>query len=436
MALPAVVADAAPARSDAAGVPRASTARVNRRVWAVWALLFFNVLSYAKQPTVVPIPHKVGQLLTQGALALAFLLALSINRRVRIRVNLFLALYTALAVVSLAMSIRFIGLGSTYRAVRLVGFVAVLWMLTPWWGRRDHVLLRSQVRFLVIVMVTTFVGLVLSPGKALAVNFGAKRLTGALWPIPPTQIAHYTAELTGLTLLMWLCGMVSRRWALLVAVPAFVGLLATHTRTALLALVLGLLVGTLSLVSTNRRVRRGLAWTTVVLIVALVPLAPVVSDWLVRGQSTSQLGDLSGRTKVWPLVLAEQRPDTNKIFGSGLSNGSLVNSSPAVDGLPIDSSWVATYQDQGLVGIVLEALMFLSLLTIALLRPRGPARALALFLIVYCLCASFTETGMGEASTYLLDLTVAASLLVPAPVLGRLSSGSRPRVTATPAPSR
>jgi hypothetical protein len=37
---------------------------------------------------------------------------------------------------------------------------------------------------------------------------------------------------------------------------------------------------------------------------------------------------------------------------------------------------------------------------------------LALFLILYCLFASFTETGMGEASTYLLDLTVAASLLV------------------------
>ena len=37
---------------------------------------------------------------------------------------------------------------------------------------------------------------------------------------------------------------------------------------------------------------------------------------------------------------------------------------------------------------------------------------MALFLIIYCLFASFTETGMGEASPYLLDLTVAASLLV------------------------
>jgi hypothetical protein len=51
-------------------------------------------------------------------------------------------------------------------------------------------------------------------------------------------------------------------------------------------------------------------------------------------------------------------------------------------------------------------------------RPRGPARAIALFLLVYCLIASFTETGLGAASTYLLDLTIAASVLVgPAPAL-------------------
>jgi hypothetical protein len=36
-----------------------------------------------------------------------------------------------------------------------------------------------------------------------------------------------------------------------------------------------------------------------------------------------------------------------------------------------------------------------------------------LFLLVYCLIASFTETGLGGASTYMLDLTIAASLLVP-----------------------
>jgi len=402
------------------------------RVWVVWALLFFNVLSYATMPTVVPIPHKVGQVLTQGALVAAFVLALTVNPKVRFRPNLFLGLYSVLAIVSLAMSIRFIGIGTTYRALRLFGFVVVLWLLTPWWGRRDLVLLRSQLRFLVVVLVTVGLGLLISPHKALAVNFGSRRLSGVIWPIPATQVAHYMAELAGLTLLMWMCGLVARRRALLVVVPSTVALVATHTRTAIIGMLVALLVACLSLFTTNRRVRRVLATVGIVAVVVLVPLAPLLSNWLIRGQTTSQLTNLSGRTKVWPLVLSEPRPETNMIFGSGLSNGSVIGQNAAVNGLPIDSSWIATYQDQGIVGVVLEAVMFLVLLGIALTRPRGPTRALALFLIVYCLFASFTETGMGEASTYLLDLTVAASLLVIPSAARRTTRLARPLAQLSP----
>ena len=53
------------------------------------------------------------------------------------------------------------------------------------------------------------------------------------------------------------------------------------------------------------------------------------------------------------------------------------------------------------------------LLVTAYFQPRGVRRALALFLVTYCLVASFTEVGFTDASPYLLDLTVAASLLVP-----------------------
>ena len=82
-----------------------------------------------------------------------------------------------------------------------------------------------------------------------------------------------------------------------------------------------------------------------------------------------------------------------------------------MNGLPIDSSWISIYQDQGIVGDVLMGLVFLLLLLTALCRTRGPTRALALFLIVYCLIAGITESGLGGVSPYLLDLSVAASLL-------------------------
>ena len=230
--------------------------------------------------------------------------------------------------------------------------------------------------------------------------------------MPPTQVGHYVAELTGLALLLWLCGLWTRRRAIIVLVPSVAALLLSHTRTALLGLVVGLAIAGISLLTRSRRARRAFAAVVLVSVTLVLPLSPVVSSWLVRGENSTEVSSLSGRTDVWPAVLSEPRPETNKILGSGMGNGGVIGAqNPAVDGLPIDGSWVATYQNQGLVGIVLEAAMFVVLLLTALLRPSSPARAIALFLIVYCLVASFTETGLGDASTYLMDLALAASLL-------------------------
>ena len=105
------------------------------------------------------------------------------------------------------------------------------------------------------------------------------------------------------------------------------------------------------------------------------------------------------------------------LFGFGLSNNSF-------NGLAIDSNWLATYNDQGLFGIALCAVLLSFLIVAAWFRPRGIHRALALFLVVYCLVASYTETGLSQPSSYLLDLALAASLLMvplggqrPGPVL-------------------
>ncbi len=57
--------------------------------------------------------------------------------------------------------------------------------------------------------------------------------------------------------------------------------------------------------------------------------------------------------------------------------------------------------------------MVLFLLVAAFFQPPGTSRALALFLITYGLVASFTQVGSAEATTYLLELILAASLIVP-----------------------
>ncbi len=378
-----------------------------RRVFAIWCLLFFNALT-PTEGAIVPIPHRVAQLLTQGALAAAIVLALTINPRLKVRPNWFLGLYTVLATTSLMMSVRLVGLGTAFRSFRLIAILAVLWLLTPWWGRRDLTILRCQVRFLLVILATVILGLLISPGKAMPEG----RLSGAIWPIWSTQVAHFGAEVAGLSVVLWLSRLMPGRRAIMLAVPAMAVLVLTHTRTALLAMGISLLVAGVSLFSARRRVRQTFAIALIVIVVVGIPAAPYLTHWLARGENGQQIQDLTGRTKAWSAALETPRPITNVIFGSGLSNDA-VNGSPdtAENGLPIDSSWISIYQDQGIVGEVLVGAIFVLLLVIAFTRARGPTRAIALYLIIYCLIAGFSESGLGGASQYLLDLTLAASLL-------------------------
>jgi hypothetical protein len=63
-------------------------------------------------------------------------------------------------------------------------------------------------------------------------------------------------------------------------------------------------------------------------------------------------------------------------------------------------------------------MLLLFLFVVAYFQPRGPQRALALFLATYVLVASLTETGLSQPSSYLLEVTLAASLIV-RPLAGR-----------------
>jgi hypothetical protein len=367
-----------------------------------WAALFANVLAFSSLPTVVPIPVSVGRLVTQGALVLALLLALLANPGGVVRPSVFLVLLTMLATVALMVSIHneFV-LGSTFRAARLIGFTIVLWLLTPWWGRPDLVLLRSHLTCLRIVLISVLVGAVIAPGAAFSYD---GRLTGAIWPIPPTQVAHYAAVLLGCTVVMWFGRAVRGRTAFLTLLAAGAALVGAHTRTALIAMTVGLVVAGASMFMGHARVRRASALLVVMAVTAATLFAPLILDWLWRGQTFQEASQLTGRTRVWSAIFGLERPWLQELFGSGLSNKSF-------DGLPIDSNWLAVYLDQGWFGIFVDAALLLVLIVLAVTHRRGIRRAVALFLVSYCLVASISETGLGDASPYLLNLVVAASLL-------------------------
>ena len=375
-----------------------------------WAALFANVLAFSALPTLVPIPTTIGRLVTQGALIVAFLLALRANPRGVIRPNVLLVLLTMLAVVSLVVSIHNEFLfGSTFRACRLLGFTAVLWLLTPWWGRSDFILLRSHLTCLRVVLGTVLVGALLAPGAAFSYD---GRLTGALWPIPPTQVAHYAAVLLGCTVVLWFGGTVRGRTALLTLLAAGAVLVGAQTRTALIAMAIGLVVAGASMVIGHARVRRTFTLLGAFALVAAIFFAPLITSWFWRGQTVDEAAQLTGRTKVWSEIFGLERPWLEQLFGSGLTNKSF-------NGLPIDSNWLAVYLDQGWFGMVIDAALLLVLIIAAVTHPPGVRRAAALFLVAYCLVASITETGLGDASPYVLNLVVAASLLATPAGAGR-----------------
>lgn len=396
-------------------------------MWLTWALLVLNALTYYPGVSALHIPNSVGKIITQGALPLALVCAMSINRRLIFRPNVFLSLLSLLLFPAILTSFQPQHLGTVYRTFRLAEFIAALWLLTPWWGRRDLLLLRGHLTIIYILQATVILGFFVSPGRARTEG----RLTGVLWPVPPTQVAHYAAVATGVVLLMWFCGRM-RGWRVLGIIVVEVAMLVlTHTRTALLGLIVGLIVAGLSLIRVNFRVRKVYATAGIVAAVAGLTMSGLIISWLSRGEGTTELTNLTGRTLVWGPLLSYPRDTFQMIFGFGLSNSSF-------NGLPIDSNWLSSYDELGLFGVSVCVIVLVFLLVNAYFQPRSMERAIALFLVVYCIMASITETGITDVSPYMLEVTLAASMMVPVrlPSVPRRWQPTRtpmkPTVTTTP----
>jgi O-Antigen ligase len=375
---------------------------VERRVGVIWGLLVFNALTFYPGASILHIPSIVGKPLQQGSVTAALLLALMLNRRVIVRPNVVLCLVSLLVLETIITSLQPQHLGTVYRTFRLAEYVMTLWLLTPWWGRRDLLLVRCHLKAYAVVLGSVLLGLVIHPGRALPEG----RLTGIIWSVPATQVAHYAAVVTGLAVVLWLCHLLRGRVTLLIVTVTLMMMILSHTRTALVGLLAGLVVAGLSLIVANARVRKLFAVGSIVISVAVITLSGFIATWLARGETTAGLDQLSGRTRVWGPLLAFPRDKFQMFFGFGLSNKSFM-------GLPIDSSWLSSYNDEGLIGVTVCATVLLFLFVAAYFQPRGVQRALALFLVTYLLIASFTEDGFTDATTYLLEIALVGSLLVP-----------------------
>ena len=130
--------------------------------------------------------------------------------------------------------------------------------------------------------MTVLVGVAFSPTKAFGAA-GGGRLGGIIWPIQPTQVAHYAAMLVGMTVVLWLAGVSRSRWTGVVLAGAFGVLILTHSRTALVAMLAGILAGGLSLFLSRKRVRRAVVVTILVVGIGALSFSPLITRWFDKG---------------------------------------------------------------------------------------------------------------------------------------------------------
>ncbi|MGY0489064.1 O-antigen ligase domain-containing protein [Streptomyces sp. WG-D5] len=393
--------------------------RTPKAVGIVWLLLGINTLGSAGAKTIVPLPRSLIQLITMGSLAAAFALALALNPRLRIKPSTFVFLLTLLLVPSLISTVhQQVGAGALFRCGRLALFVATLWLLTCWWDGSLR-FVRYHIRMYAGILVSVVAGLAISPGAAMPELYGG-RLVGALWPLTPPQIGQYTAVIIGLTVLLLVGRQVDRTSAAIVIVPCLALLAMTHTRTATVGLLAGLTLAICSLLLTSAAARRFFGWAVLVVTIAAVGFASALQAWFLRGQTQEYFTSLTGRAKVWDALLSAPRTGSEQFFGTGMGDKSY-------GGLPIDNSWLAAYNEQGLIGVTLVAAVVLVLGAVALLRPPSLPRACAIFLISYVALSSYTEAGLGDASPYLLHLALAATLLATPTAAGPFPTPAVPR---------
>ena len=111
-----------------------------------------------------------------------------------------------------------------------------------------------------------------------------------IWPIQATQVAHYAAVMIGLVVVLWFCGYLRGRTTALVAAASMAVLILTHTRTALAALIAGILIAGMSLIVAEARVRKLFATVGAVAAVTVMTLSAVIATWLERGQGDAGPG--------------------------------------------------------------------------------------------------------------------------------------------------
>lgn len=374
-----------------------------RRVTLIWALLVLSSLQWGGVQSPFYIPTRMEQAGTALALMLALALALSSNWRVRLAPVPTFVLASILIVGALVPSVAGVtGAGTVARTVRLASVVLAAWLLVPRIVADRSLIVRAHFTVYAALTTAIMVEALLLPSRAFEPSLG--RLSGVIPAITAPRVGEIAGVTAGLAAILGVLRFVRARTAVVVFAAGAAGVILSHTRTATLAFAIGSIAALLVAAQTRGAARRALGLVLVLGPALFLATSGSLTSWFVRGQSGEMWTSLSGRRTVWPLVIEGQPPGLAVWFGTGLS-------SKTFEGRPIDNGWVATYHEQGLLAIAVVAAMFL-VLGWSIWRCRASAfSAVAAFLVVFVLVSTVTETGISDASPYLVHLLVAALLV-------------------------
>jgi len=364
----------------------------------IWVLLLFNATSYQGKG-ILPIGSaaKVIRLL---ALLVALALAVLWNRAMLIRPDLILSLFSLLAVAGLASGVFADSGTGVSRSARLILVIATLWILTRAWSD-PLALVRTTIWYCLGIVGLVLLGVVVTGGNALNRDHG--RLPNVIWAMPPTAVTNYISIGLGLLVCLWMSGLISGQTIGIVAPLTSIVILFAHGRTGIAAMIAGLLMAGGSAYLGNRRAGRFVGGVVAIGCIGTVLAGPLLVWYLERGQS-GRLSQLSGRQKVWDQLLAVHRPLGEQIFGLGLTDKSF-------NGHPIDNSWLAVYQDQGILGVAIFTVIFLALVLTVIASPPSPRRIVAVFSVTFLLATSYTENGFGDVGVELLLAVLVGALV-------------------------
>jgi O-antigen ligase len=269
------------------------------------------------------------------------------------------------------------------------------------------------------VLLCVLAGLLISPGSAIVPIPGpdpTPRLRG-IFPVIAPDLLGFMAVIG----ILYLAACVGPRWTLrrevrvALAVAYAVMLVLTRARISLVLLALGLVV----LLLQDARRRSGLPFLLPLLGVAGVCVlslyAGQITTFVGRGASSEALSTLTGRTITWDQALDawKQQPLT----GYGFYSGHRLGAFSAIDAQNLDSMWIETLLDVGLIGTV--ALVGLVIAGARSLHRHGrggvaPSQQLATAIFATALASSFVNPSLQQANYPMIVFAVVLLVRWPA----------------------